>query len=166
MELTQEYLKSILHYNSESGTFTWIKSNRYGWVGKIAGCSRTVRGENYRVIRINHVLYPAHRLAWFYTSGVWPDKEIDHIDRNGSNNSIINLREATRLENNCNKALNTRNTSGVKGVRWHGVARKWEARVNFNKVEYYLGLFETIEQADSVVRAKRLELHGEFVRHA
>jgi len=46
--------------------------------------------------------YYAHRLAWLYVYGVWPDGDTDHINRNKHDNRIANLRSCSRSENMLN----------------------------------------------------------------
>lgn len=98
--LTQEELKRMLHYESETGIFTW-KINKRGPVkrGDVAG---KTNGRGYRVIKIDGAYYYAHRLAWFYITGNWP-KETDHINRVKTDNRMVNLREVTHSLNNRNR---------------------------------------------------------------
>jgi hypothetical protein len=76
--------------------------------------------------------------------GVAAGKLVDHVDRNGLNNSRSNLREATHSENACNSPIRPHNQSGFKGVR--KARRKWTAYVTFGK-RHYLGMFDTPEAA-------------------
>lgn len=71
--------------------------------------------------------------------------EIDHIDRDPSNNRWINLRAATRELNNQNKGLNKNNKTGVKGVRKK--RDKYEAKIMRNGIHVRLGLFDSAEEA-------------------
>ena len=100
--ITQEYLKSVLYYDKDTGLFTWKISNKKGHVkeGKLAG-SKDNRG--YVKIQINKKDYTAHRLAWFYIYGEWPKQVIDHINRIKFDNRIENLRDVSVLENNKNR---------------------------------------------------------------
>jgi citrate synthase len=111
--LTQEYLKSILDYDLDTGIFTWkvSKANRTK-VGDVAGWSYN----GYREIEINNKAYKAHRLAWLYVYGEMPKNLVDHVDGNRSNNKISNLREATYQENSENYKTPKTNKSGVKNV--------------------------------------------------
>ena len=99
--LSHDRLLSLLDYDRMSGTFRWIRrQNRYAnriKVGDIAGGSNKVN--EYWQIRINDYLYTGHRLAWFYVYGRWPVNELDHINRDKTDNRISNLREATHIEN-------------------------------------------------------------------
>lgn len=93
--------------------------------------------------------------------GLKDDEIYDHRNRNGLDNRLCNLRPSTIQENNYNRGLRSDNKSGVKGVYWREDYKKWAAQVN-NK---HLGYFSDIKEAESVVRAKREELHGEFCNH-
>jgi uncharacterized coiled-coil DUF342 family protein len=87
---------------------------------------------------------------------------IDHIDNNKLNNNITNLRWCSSSQNNMNSSLRIDNTSSVKGVSFYKRANKWRARVNYNKSEYHLGLFNTLEEAKEARIKKANELFGEF----
>ena len=77
-QLTQERLKELLHYDPETGYFTWkISPNNAVKVGSVAGTSMN----NYIRIIIDHKAYLAHRLAFLYMEGYFPEHEVDHINR-------------------------------------------------------------------------------------
>jgi len=163
MELTQERLKEVLSYSPDSGVFVWIK-NRFGViVGRVAGNVSGNRG--YRRIKIDGRLYLAHRLAWLYMHGEWPKDEIDHINISRDDNRICNLREATRLQNSRNKKLRSDNSTGMKGVYWHGQSKKWQASAGLDGKLIYLGLFDDYELADLVASEFRSKYHNEFTNH-
>lgn len=161
--LTQKYLHKILHYNSNTGVFTWVQSRRGIRVGNIAGC--ITNGSGYVYIKINHKNYYAHRLAWFYIYGVWPAGLIDHINGVRDDNRLINLREATYSENNRNSSTPKTNTSGIKGVRWYERIKKWGAQCMVNRRTYYLGYFTDVSEAEQAVKQFREEYHREFANH-
>ena len=161
-DLTQEYLKCILNYDSETGIFSWLttRHNRVK-VGQIAGHKNKL---NYTVIRTNNKLYFAHRLAYLYMKGEWPRKGIDHIDGNGSNNEWINLREATQSQNAINSGLYNTNTSGYKGVIWNKANKNWRSRITVNDNRIDLGYFSTKEEAFKVRKAAELKYFGDYAR--
>ena len=80
--ITQSRLKSLLTYDADTGEFCWaVSTSNRTPVGSVANC----RDKNgYVVIRVDKKLYKAHRLAWLYEYGVWPTKNIDHINLNSS----------------------------------------------------------------------------------
>lgn len=71
-----------------------------------------------------------------------PDSFTDHIDHNGFNNMLSNLRLATRSENGRNQIKQNRKTSSqYKGVHWCTTTRKWAAQIGLNGTRKNLGLF-------------------------
>jgi len=68
----------------------------------------------------------------------------DHKDRNGLNNQRENLRRSTSGLNNYNSKIRTDNFSGYRGVSWHKMREKWQARICINKKEKFCGLYHDI----------------------
>ncbi len=91
-----------------------------------------------------------------------PHLQVDHIDGDGLNNRRQNLRLSTRSQNACNRGKQLNNTSGYKNVYWSKQAGKWLAAVKTNQRMQNLGLYETKEEAHSVVCKARRLLHGDF----
>ena len=98
--LTQKRLKEVLSYCQSSGMFIWEnpKSNRVV-KGDTAGAKDHY---GYIVIRIDGVLYKAHRLVWLYVHGAMPDGNLDHINRVKDDNRVSNLRVANQSQNMSN----------------------------------------------------------------
>jgi len=134
--ITQEQVKELLHYIPESiGSF--LK-------GCIAG-SLDVKG-GYVRISVLGVSYKAHRLAWFYVHGAWPN-QIDHINGIRDDNRLINLRSVTAKENQQNKQMQKNNKSGVCGVRWAGKLNKWRCTINDSGAAVNLGVYHDFFEA-------------------
>lgn len=161
--MTQEYLKSKLHYDSTTGIFTWLTGQN---TGKVAGCKNgDLPDKGYWKISIDKIRYSAHRLAWLYEYGEFPPSILDHIDKNRINNSISNLRLATDLLNSRNQSIYKNSPTGFHGVTAHG--NRWRARININGKKVHLGVFDTIEEAAAYRHIKELELgfsetHGNY----
>lgn len=86
----------------------------------------------------------------------------DHIDRNPFNNRKINLRPATTQENNRNRSLDKRNTSGFTGVRWNKKLQKWIADIKIEFKTTHLGVFQNKEDAVKARLNAEAKYYGEF----
>ena len=81
--LTQERLKEILHYDLDTGVFTWVDCNSDKPMnGKIAGTRHNmgytsigIDGKVYLSIGIDGKVYLSHRLAWLYVNGFHPNHD-------------------------------------------------------------------------------------------
>lgn len=161
--LTQARLKELLHYNPETGVFTWLSHHWRRSIGKSAG-TKTATG--YIQIDINRKPFYAHRLAWLYVYGEFPKYHIDHINIVRDDNRLANLRACEPLENSWNVKKRSHNKTGFRGVYWNKRAKKFRAQISICKVKTYLGEYDTPEQASAAYEAKAKELHGAFYREA
>lgn len=149
--LTSDRLRSVLTYEPDSGTFR-RGENPAGWM-KSDG--------RYRMIRVDGRSYYAHRLAWLYEYGDWPACEIDHVNGNGLDNRICNLRLADRFGNTRNTKFRS-NSTGFPGVsKRHS---KWRSHIKINGKTKFLGAFATPEEAHAAYAAAVAFEHGEFSR--
>lgn len=149
--LTGSYLESLLWYDPDEGTWTWINPGKHNmrYAGKLAG-NRDKDG--YLRIRIDGQLYRASHLACLWMTGKWPDVEMDHEDRDPTNDRWTNLREATSSQNKYN-----RDNGHLIGV--HRSGPRWWAMVGRNG---YLGTFDTLEEAVAARDATAHKLSGGF----
>jgi hypothetical protein len=144
--LTQHDLIRALHYDQSTGLFTrTFKNGNAKPVGSI-------NTKGYVCIPLNSVKYVAHRLAWLWVHGNFPNGQIDHINGDKQDNRIANLRVVTNKQNCENKPLQKNSTSGFVGVNWKASANKWVAQICHNQHVIYLGLFNKIEEAIAVRR--------------
>lgn len=88
--------------------------------------------------------------------------QVDHIDRDTSNNQRGNLRLATIQENARNRAGRQNTISQYKGVAWHKHKRKWIASIKDHGKSQHLGYFASEEEAGRAYDARARELFGEF----
>jgi hypothetical protein len=140
--LTQERLKQLFSYDEETGFF-----KRYKKLGPKKQIAGHVATKGHRQIMVDNKLYMAHRLAWLYIYGEFPEKLIDHINRNPDDNRICNLRNATHSENQQNTKVRKDNFCNAKGISYSLVENKWRARISKNKKTFDLGRFDSIELA-------------------
>ena len=163
-DITQAILKDNLHYDQDTGVFTWQRRVTGNWSaarnGRSAGCVKRTTG--YVYIGINGKTYLAHRLAWLYVHGVFPPDHTDHVNGCRTDNRIENLRPATVSENMFNSGKPTSNSSGVKGVTWHKQRRKWMAQGKIRGKSIYIGLFNSFTDATDARRKFALSHHGDF----
>jgi len=152
--ISQAELKRLFRYDEETGLF--YRRMRSG-VYRLAGGERK---NSYWRIAVKNKRYYAHRLAWFYVYGYWPD-QIDHKDRNKINNAISNLREATFTQNNANRIV-----TGMVGLK--GVSKRTEncysARITVNGKVIRLGHFKTPKEAHAAYVKAAEKYFGEFAR--
>jgi len=155
--------KSKLHelFFYQDGKLLWKKSGSGRNVGDEAGM---ITEKGYRRIKIDGKLHMAHRLVWAYHFDSVPEY-IDHIDENKLNNTIGNLRQATKVQNGCNISFRKNNKSGVKGVYWAKREQKWVAELSIDKKIKRVGYFDDIELAELVVMEARDKYHGAFANH-
>lgn len=156
--LTPARLRAALAYDEATGEFRWReKVSRKVRVGAIAGGHHT-RG--YLHIGLDGRLYLAHRLAWVYSHGVWPDADIDHINGDRKDNRLANLRLATRSENlqNIRTATSRNLASGLLGAYRSGAGR-WTSRIGKGGASQYLGCFATAAEAHAAYIAAKCAIH-------
>lgn len=162
-DLLSQYREHI-RYDPDTGYFWWIKPAKKRRLDRPAGCVSKDTG--YRLICLFGKLVRAHRLAWLFMTGEWPDTDVDHENRNRDDNRWSNLRLATRTQNNANSKRPKTNTSGYKGVFWHKNYRKWVARIQINGKGMYLGARDDPEEAHKLYVAAANKYFGHFARVA
>jgi hypothetical protein len=128
--------------------------------GSLAGYLHKHSG--YWFVRVDKKMYLGHRLAWLYVYGKYPKNNIDHINRDRSDNRITNLRDVTSSQNNRRRLVSKNSQSGYKGVRKNKNCSTWSARIKKDKVEFHLGCFKTKEDAAVAYNKKAEEFFGQF----
>lgn len=123
--LTQAYLKRALNYDPISGLFTRFKSVGNAKAGSVAG---SINSDGYPQIMVDGVRYKAHRLAFLYMTGSFPD-QVDHINGIRNDNKWINLRAVTLSDNAKNKKTPKNNTSGMAGVIRSSERNSWIVQI-------------------------------------
>lgn len=163
--MTAERLRELLHYDPETGVFTWRVYRGVVWPGCVAGCSSAIKGR-YRMIGVDQERLLAHRLAFLWMTGEWPLHKVDHVNGNGQDNRWANLRQATDRDNTRNRHSHPLNTSGYIGVTRDNQTRsrkKWRASIRNNAGKYQnLGRYMTAREAATVRDEAARRLHGEF----
>ena len=151
---SEDDLKKILSYDEKTGIFM-VKNN--------ANVTSHINNM-YLIIHIDGVRYQAHRLAWLYVYGKFPNGEIDHINGDESDNRILNLRDVSHAENMKNQRVRSNNTSGVMGVSWHKTNKKWCSLIIVNGQRINLGSFVQFHEAVNA-RKNAEVLYGFHTNH-
>lgn len=155
-------LLRLVRYEPHTGKFFRVTRQRGVPFHKPLG---HVEANGYRRIVLKGGRYLAHRLAWFYVHGVWPDKDIDHINMARDDNRIANLRLATVSQNHANtRALVSK--SGLKGAHWNAQRGYWQSYIKVNGKNIFLGRFSDPQSAHEAYAAAARSIHGEFARTA
>lgn len=142
--ITQQRLKELLHYDVDSGVFTQKLARRGVKVGAPTG--EKMR-DGYIRICVDNARYPAHRLAWLYVMGAFPEHEIDHINGIRFDNRISNLRVVTRSQNKQNMLSVSGSKSGIKGAHWESKRKRWRAALTIDGTHVFLGRYKTAKEA-------------------
>lgn len=167
--VSAEDARGLLSYDAKSGKLYWKSEARCGFkksvvmhrAGDEAGTAR--KSDGRIVIRLNGALYLRYRVAWLIENGAWPDGEIDHIDGNGTNDRISNLRIADRRTNQENRR---RSQSGKQSSRYLGVyankkgrSKPWRAAISSDGRQFYLGAFDNENDAHEAYLEAKRRLH-------
>ena len=164
-----EEVDRLLRYEPETGKIYWKIQPRTGKriKGTEAGYSLKCKYTIYRRVQLNQIEYLVHRIAWLLCYKEDPgEKCIDHINQNGSDNRICNLRVATNAQNQYNTGKKKANTSGYKGVqkiksRSH-YTKPYSAKIQIDGKAFHLGTFRTAEEASEAYQRSCKEHRGEF----
>lgn len=160
-DITPALCRQLLRYDAESGLLYWRErgielfngtraANICGtWNTRYANQLAFTAAEpgGYLRGRIFGQIFVAHRVAWAIYHGVWPTNIIDHIDGNGANNRIDNLRDVSGSINQKNRRINSNNTSMVNGVSWHKRTATWRASITTDGKTSHLGHFSSFDEA-------------------
>lgn len=160
MSLTHADLRKALAYDPETGLFTWRVSRGSVKPGVHAARSAC----RYTAVRMDGKRYYAHRLAFLWMTGCWPEGDVDHIDGDGTNNRWSNLREATQSQNNGNQRLRSDSVTGFKGVGYVRKDRAYRARLRVGGKQLALGYFKTPEAAYAAYCVAAKAHFGEFAK--
>ncbi|MCY1427444.1 HNH endonuclease [compost metagenome] len=156
--LNRETLKENLHYDLDTGVFTWVKTRgSKAPAGSVAG---TVHYSGYRQIHIYGKTYQAHRLAWLAFYGEFPSDQIDHINGIRDENRMENLRAVSNKENGKNQAAPRNNTSGMVGVYWDIATGKWRSNIKIDGRKITIGRYSNF--FDAVAARKSAEISYGF----
>jgi len=163
--ITVKRVQELISYDPESGVFTRVGASRpqsAGYIGKTPG---TVSDRGYSIISLDGRGYRAHHIAWVLMTGAWPETDVDHKNRNRTDNRWANLRLASRGQNLANSTRRRDNTSGVKGVSFDKARGKWRAQYGAYP-NHFSRRFDTKEEAAAAYLAAATARAGKFASAA
>lgn len=166
-KLDIQSLRKLFHYDHETGELYWkertidqcssehaMKSFNNKKAGTLVGGKRcNGHGNIYLHVKVNALTHLVHRLCWAIYYNEQP-KYIDHVNGDGTDNRISNLRSTTLKENNRNMRLFKTNTSGFCGVGQTG--GRWEAHISLDNTPVNLGIYDTKEEAIAARKAANI----------
>jgi hypothetical protein len=159
-ELTVARLRELLHYEPATGAFTRQVARGCSGSFKVGEVAGTVNSMGYVVISIDDHPYLAHRLAFLWLDGKWPEHQVDHVNGERADNRRENLRHATPALNAHNRRGPPRNNkSGFLGVFWLKSRSCWTARIRVAGKDRALGHHTTPEAAAAAYLAAKRQLH-------
>lgn len=159
-EVTADIARLLLRYDAEDGSFIWRA--RIGPRATVGSSAARAGSNGYACISLLGKSYYAHRVAWLMTHDAWPGEQIDHINGKRSDNRIANLRDVTHAENCQNKreALPTNKSSGLLGVSWCKVMKRYVAGIGVDGAHRKIGYFDDPTEAHAAYVAAKRELHS------
>jgi len=146
------------HFLYDPNTGVFYKSLQSGGK-KIMG---TIKKDGYVKLYFGGRQCSAHRIAWLYMTGKWPDLVIDHINGNPLDNRFENLREVTALGNAQNRVHVSKSKTLSKhvGVHYYKNVRSkhWTAQITVAGKRQYLGRFDTEQEAHEAYQQARAKV--------
>jgi hypothetical protein len=140
---SQDRLKELFDYKKDGFLVRKINVAQTK-TGDIAGSANS---NGYIETQVDRIRCLMHRIIWIYHNGYNAENQIDHINRNRSDNRIENLREVTQTCNNRNTGNHVTNKSGVKGVHWSSHKGKWHVQISINNRVKYIGRWSDFNEA-------------------
>lgn len=158
-ELSLDVARSLLSYDSLTGSLDWKRPPRRGVA---AGPAGRINADGYKIVGYKGHEYMATHLIWFLVTGDWPEHGVDHKDRDSSNDRWVNLRPATCTQNNQNVGIRKDNRTGVRGVMRDERRGTYFARIRVNGEPVYLGSSFDLQAAAAMRLAAEIKHFGEF----
>lgn len=154
--------KDLLSYNPDTGEL--VRKQRMGNYPCGSVAASLTYNKKYLKVKVLGSDYLQHRVAWFLHYGTQPPDVLDHINGDGRDNRILNLREATTSTNQMNIKATSKSTTGIKGIFPVRGGTLYRAEVCINGKRYQKHAADPTKLEAWVVQ-KRNELHGNYANH-
>lgn len=168
-------LRDIISYNPDTGEMIWktrtpesfSSSPKKSAEAKCSTFNKKYAGQQAFSHRAKHGYFQgsicnkpvyAHRAAWAIHHGEWPSGVIDHINGDGFDNRIENLRQTTQEINMRNRIQKKKCSDDVVGVQ-QAPSGRWTAKISIRPKHITLGTFDTKEEA-TIARKAAEKVYG------
>lgn len=157
--LTAEGLRNVFSVDPATGFLYWkANAGQRGRIGERAGTTKLSGTVRYFTVSVSGKSYYTHKVVWAITHGYWPKMELDHIDGNRENNRAQNLREVTHADNVKNARPRKDNKSGVRGVCWNEVKKRWIVQIGKDSGIHQVGGYRDFFEACCSRKSAEIEL--------
>lgn len=143
-----EWLNQWKWYATKNSRHNWYARNDYNFEG-----SKKKVNYMHRLIAAKHFYVEDSAKLW----------HVDHKDGNGLNNQSYNLRLCSRMYNQANMNISSKNTTGYKGVSKLKNG-KYRAYISHDGKQISLGIFETSRDAALSYNAAAKYIWNDFAR--
>lgn len=141
----------------KNGGFTLVDDEDYERLSQFSW----LKGARGYIIR-----YVGRTTVWMHREVMGVQKgdkrDVDHINRDRTDNRQSNLRICTRSENCRNTGKKPSNTSGYKGVSWHKKYKCWQVKIKVSYKTIWIGRFHDVLEAATAYEEAAKKYHGEF----
>ena len=161
-------LRELFDFSYITGQlFSKVNRGKYK-VGDVI--SPSLNSNGYLMVMVDGIHYRQHRVIWKWVTGEDPmRKKIDHVNGDASNNAWHNLRltdkEKGCCQNGMNRGVDSRNTTGYKGVSYMNRDGVYRAQLKVDKQTIIVGEYKSAEAAFINLCRVREILHGTFCNH-
>lgn len=131
----------------DQGNLWWIKQNKMN----NRNMDKPVGSDSHGYLQVTFMYnghqynIKAHHIVWRLSTGGWPIDQLDHIDRNRSNNSIKNLHEVTNQKNQMNTGVQKNNKLGYQNITMNG--KGYLVQVKLHGKLITMKTFKSLDQA-------------------
>jgi hypothetical protein len=157
IQLTRGYVAIVDDCDADLASLKWHSTSMRGSRSTKVYASRSNNVKPRKKLTIHRVI--AERIVGRVLK---TGEQVDHINNDGLDNRRANIRVCSQSENMRNRRVNKNNESGFKGVTFHKRLKRWQAQIQFDSKNVFLGLFSTPEEAHEAYVTAAVKYFGEY----